>query len=89
MNAKFEKVKRQGLQLNNVGMEHTHLPDGAILLSQVKYAEALGPLVLVGSAAQTAQQTGSAAQRAQPEDTKPLTPAGVTQVRGGIGAVLF
>ena len=65
------------------------MSDGAILLSQVKYAEALKPIVLTSSAAVIAHSSDGASVNAQSEDTMPLTPAGVTLLRGGIGAVLF
>ena len=65
------------------------MSDGGILLSQVKYAEALKPIVLTSSAAVIAHSSDGASVNAQSEDTMPLTPAGVTLLRGGIGAVLL
>ena len=75
-------------------MEYTRLPDGGMSLTQVKYAEALKPIAWKGSVAEPTQSNHSLAlvsdaEPSQAGGEKALDAAGVTVLRGGIGAVLF
>ena len=86
---KFEKVKRQTLPFNNIGMEYKRTDNGGIVLRQVEYASNLKLLQLGDREEDSETATASASLAKAGSESKSLTPAEITMLRGGIGSVLF
>ena len=83
---KFGNVKRQVMPFVNIGMEYSRTKNGGICLSQKDYAAGLNTVQLPTGKDNDPSASASSAGLSESE---PLTAAQVTQLRAGIGAVLF